>query len=73
MAEKHHTACAWNRPLSLPSRIVLCLAIGASLTVSNDLGTGIAVAGGLLVKLKGGLKIELSRRQAQDFRERMSL
>lgn len=30
-------------------------------------------SGGLLVKLKGGLKIELSRRQAQDFRERMSL
>jgi two-component system LytT family response regulator len=30
-------------------------------------------SGGLLVKLKGGLKVELSRRQAQDFRERMSL
>ena len=30
-------------------------------------------SGGLLVKLKGGLTIELSRRQAQDFRERMSL
>ena len=30
-------------------------------------------SGGLLVKLKGGLKIELSRRQAQDFREKMSL
>jgi len=30
-------------------------------------------SGGLLVKLRGGLKIELSRRQAQDFRERMSL
>ncbi len=30
-------------------------------------------SGGLLVRLKGGLKIELSRRQAQDFRERMSL
>jgi two-component system LytT family response regulator len=28
---------------------------------------------GLLVTLKGGAKIELSRRQAQDFRERMSL
>ena len=28
---------------------------------------------GLLVKLKGGAKVELSRRQAQDFRERMSL
>jgi two-component system LytT family response regulator len=28
---------------------------------------------GLLVHLKGGAKIELSRRQAQDFRERMSL
>jgi two-component system, LytTR family, response regulator len=28
---------------------------------------------GLLVQLKGGAKIELSRRQAQDFRERMSL
>jgi two-component system LytT family response regulator len=28
---------------------------------------------GLLVQLKGGTKIELSRRQAQDFRERMSL
>jgi len=27
----------------------------------------------LLVKLKGGAKVELSRRQAQDFRERMSL
>jgi two-component system LytT family response regulator len=30
-------------------------------------------SGGLLVNLKGGLKVELSRRQAQDFRERMSL
>ena len=30
-------------------------------------------SGGLLVKLKGGLKVELSRRQAQEFRERMSL
>jgi two-component system LytT family response regulator len=28
---------------------------------------------GLLVQLKGGSKVELSRRQAQDFRERMSL
>ncbi|HEY1848665.1 MAG TPA: LytTR family DNA-binding domain-containing protein [Opitutaceae bacterium] len=28
---------------------------------------------GLLVQLKGGAKIELSRRQAQEFRERMSL
>lgn len=30
-------------------------------------------SGGLLVRLKGGEKIELSRRQAQDFRGRMSL
>ena len=30
-------------------------------------------SGGLLVKLKGGLKVELSRRQAQEFRDRMSL
>ena len=30
-------------------------------------------SGGLLVKLKGGAKVELSRRQAQDFRVRMSL
>ncbi len=30
-------------------------------------------SGGLLVRLKGGLKVELSRRQAQDFRERLSL
>ncbi len=30
-------------------------------------------SGGLLVELKGGAKVELSRRQAQDFRERMSL
>lgn len=30
-------------------------------------------SGGLLVKLKGGAKVELSRRQTQDFRERMSL
>jgi len=30
-------------------------------------------SGGLLVKLKGGIKVELSRRQAQDFRDRMSL
>jgi two-component system LytT family response regulator len=30
-------------------------------------------SGGLLVKLKGGLKVELSRRQAQDFREKTSL
>ncbi|MEO7597892.1 MAG: LytTR family DNA-binding domain-containing protein [Opitutus sp.] len=30
-------------------------------------------SGGLLVHLKGGAKVELSRRQAQDFRERMSL
>jgi len=29
--------------------------------------------GGLLVELKGGAKVELSRRQAQAFRERMSL
>jgi two-component system LytT family response regulator len=28
---------------------------------------------GLLVQLKGGAKVELSRRQAQEFRERMSL
>ena len=28
---------------------------------------------GLLVRLKGGAKVELSRRQAQEFRERMSL
>ena len=30
-------------------------------------------SGGLLVHLKGGAKIELSRRQAQEFREKMSL
>ena len=30
-------------------------------------------SGGLLVHLKGGLKVELSRRQAQAFREQMSL
>lgn len=30
-------------------------------------------SGGLLVHLKGGAKVELSRRQAQEFRERMSL
>jgi two-component system, LytTR family, response regulator len=30
-------------------------------------------SGGLLVWLKGGVKVELSRRQAQEFRERMSL
>ncbi|MCC6415485.1 MAG: LytTR family transcriptional regulator DNA-binding domain-containing protein [Opitutaceae bacterium] len=30
-------------------------------------------SGGLLVQLKGGTKVELSRRQAQEFRERMSL
>ncbi len=30
-------------------------------------------SGGLLVRLKGGLKVELSRRQAQDFRDKMSL
>ena len=30
-------------------------------------------SGGLLVELKGGAKVELSRRQAQSFRERMSL
>ena len=30
-------------------------------------------SGGLLVKLKGGMKVELSRRQAQEFRDRMSL
>jgi len=30
-------------------------------------------SGGLLVNLKGGAKVELSRRQAQDFRENMSL
>jgi two-component system LytT family response regulator len=30
-------------------------------------------SGGLLVHLKGGAKVELSRRQAQDFRDRMSL
>ncbi|HTZ20089.1 MAG TPA: LytTR family DNA-binding domain-containing protein [Opitutaceae bacterium] len=30
-------------------------------------------SGGLLVYLKGGAKVELSRRQAQDFREKMSL
>ena len=30
-------------------------------------------SGGLLVHLKGGAQVELSRRQAQEFRERMSL
>lgn len=30
-------------------------------------------SGGLLVRLKGAIKVELSRRQAQEFRERMSL
>lgn len=30
-------------------------------------------SGGLLVQLKGGARVELSRRQAQEFRERMSL
>ena len=30
-------------------------------------------SGGLIVHLKGGAKVELSRRQAQDFREKMSL
>ena len=30
-------------------------------------------SGGLLVELKGGAKVELSRRQAQSFREKMSL
>ncbi len=32
-----------------------------------------SVSGGLLLKLKGGLEIEVSRRQAQSFRELMSL
>lgn len=30
-------------------------------------------SGGLLVQLKGGARVELSRRQAQEFREKMSL
>jgi two-component system, LytTR family, response regulator len=30
-------------------------------------------SGGLLVQLKNGVKVELSRRQAQEFREKMSL
>jgi two-component system, LytTR family, response regulator len=30
-------------------------------------------SGGLLVKLKGGMKVELSRRQAQEFRAQLSL
>src|ERR1051326_3332234 len=30
-------------------------------------------SGGLLVHLKGGVRVELSRRQAQEFREKMSL
>jgi len=30
-------------------------------------------SGGLLVQLKGGAKVELSRRQAQEFRDKMSL
>ena len=30
-------------------------------------------SGGLLVHLKGGAKVELSRRQAQEFRDKMSL
>jgi two-component system LytT family response regulator len=30
-------------------------------------------SGGLLVQIKGGPKVELSRRQAQEFRERLSL
>ena len=31
------------------------------------------VSGGLLVHIKGGPRVELSRRQAQSFREQMSL
>jgi two-component system LytT family response regulator len=30
-------------------------------------------SGGLLVQLKGGVRVELSRRKAQEFREKMSL
>ena len=51
MTEKHHTACSWSRPLSLPVRIALCAAIGSSLAVSNDLATGIAMAGGLFAAM----------------------
>ena len=36
-------------------------------------GIGPWFSSGLLVQLKGGAKVELSRRQAQEFRERMSL
>jgi hypothetical protein len=49
MTEKN--TCTWSRPLSLPVRIALCAAIGASLAVSNDPATGIAIAGGLFVAL----------------------
>ena len=52
MTEKHDTtACSWNRPFSMGARVALCLGIGASLAVSNDLATGIAVAGGLFIAL----------------------
>ena len=49
MTEKSN--CSWSRPLSLPVRIALCAAIGSSLAVSNDLATGIAMAGGLFAAM----------------------
>lgn len=49
MTEK--PACSWSRPLSLPVRLALCVAIGTALAVSNDPATGIAIAGGLFVVL----------------------
>jgi ABC-type protease/lipase transport system fused ATPase/permease subunit len=51
MTEKHDTTCSWNRPLSLAARVALCIGLGASLAVSNDLATGVAVAGGLFLAL----------------------
>ena len=54
MTEK--ATCSSTRPLSLPVRLALCTAIGTSLAVSNDLATGIALAGGLFVVLSSASK-----------------
>ncbi len=43
--------CCHRHSLALPVRVALCLGLGAALAASNDLATGVAVAGGLFIAL----------------------
>lgn len=67
-----------GRPLSalearLPPGLFLRANRSQLVNLNEVEATAMTVSGGLLVRLRGGLEVEVSRRQAQSLRERMSL